>query len=92
MASVTGYCGNTTADCTHNYTCGGGIRRDGKCADGTCCSKKGYCGTTLEYCNDPRNRETYRGCFIQTNATGPALRLMMDGIFNVDTCGAACYW
>jgi len=30
------------------FRCGPGI---GKCQDGQCCSKKGYCGTTSEFCS-----------------------------------------
>jgi len=31
-------------------TCGEGDRGNGVCADGTCCSQYGFCGTTEEYC------------------------------------------
>ena len=31
-------------------TCGGGVRGNGVCADGTCCSQYGFCGATEEYC------------------------------------------
>ena len=31
-------------------TCGNGNRGNGVCADGTCCSKWGWCGTSTEHC------------------------------------------
>ena len=34
-------------------TCGWGFIGNGICADGTCCSQWGWCGTTDEHCNGP---------------------------------------
>ena len=31
-------------------TCGNGSPGDGVCADGTCCSQFGWCGTSAEHC------------------------------------------
>jgi hypothetical protein len=31
-------------------SCGGGSRGDGVCADGTCCSQWGWCGTSADHC------------------------------------------
>jgi len=31
-------------------SCGGGVRGNGVCSDGTCCSRFGWCGTSSEHC------------------------------------------
>lgn len=35
---------------TAGGTCGNGDRGDGVCADGSCCSEYGWCGTDVEHC------------------------------------------
>mmetsp|Transcript_18369 Transcript_18369/g.38545 ORF Transcript_18369/g.38545 Transcript_18369/m.38545 type:complete len:474 (+) Transcript_18369:162-1583(+) len=37
-------------------TCGGGNQGDGVCADGTCCSQYGWCGTSSAHCSGRKLR------------------------------------
>lgn len=42
----------TNSQSTVNGTCGYGRRGNGVCADGTCCSEFGWCGTSASICED----------------------------------------